>query len=259
MHNLETLYQLALRITGDQEAAQVIAAVIAREGGLHGGVGDVRGGGSFGPLQFYTKGQLPNFARWLGVNPAQAARIAQDPNQWDKVIRFAWETYLGNAIRTGRSRGLTGSELAIWASQTGQRSINPQLSGQRFAEMFGGTFSGRPQRLQYNYRRPVQLELGSLPRELPAVLPPSPLSVRDVFASAGAAPQGQKNLQLLRLLSLLPPHVRAALGQPVRDVASQIDIAGSAGPWSAPAPSFYGIAPARQKKPVPPVWRSGPL
>lgn len=131
---LRYFYNLALEITRDIEFSRAITAVAAREGGLYGAIGD--NGRSHGPLQFHLYGQLPNFAKKLNAPLPVAGETARSPENWDKVIKFAWEGYLGDAYREGKARGLTGPDLATYISQYGQRSVNPGLSGKKYTELF---------------------------------------------------------------------------------------------------------------------------
>lgn len=131
---LRYFYNLALEVTKDIEFARAVTAIAAREGGLYGAVGDR--GRSFGPLQFHTRGQLPYFARWAKMSIPEAASFVRQPNNWHKVIEYAWQDYLGRAYRDGKNKGLSGPDLAAYMSRYGQRSIKPELSAQKYVELF---------------------------------------------------------------------------------------------------------------------------
>lgn len=177
---LRYFYNLAVNVTGDVEFARAITAIAAREGGLYGAVGDR--GRSFGPLQFHVRGQLPYFAKWAKMPVPQAMEFVRQPQNWGKVIEYAWHDYLGRAYREGKEKGLSGPDLAAYMSQYGQRSIKPELSAQKYVELFmpfylaAGTTpvssgEGIP---PYPFLRPVQgapVGFTSLPSALPSTTP----------------------------------------------------------------------------------------
>lgn len=220
---LEIFFSLAQKITGDPEAAAIFAAVAAREGGLYGNVGDQ--GRSFGPLQFYTHGQLPGFARWLNVPVAEASQIARDPNQWDKVIQYAWQGYLGNTIREGRRRGISGPALATYASSQGQRSVKPYISGQRFAQLFGGeytppdkgmfepaSFQAPPPAIAFELPPPMNVSSAPPPQIVGGIHELSKLMPTDRTPKAAA----ERELLLAHLINFIPEATRQAMPQNVR-------------------------------------------
>ncbi|MCR4341035.1 MAG: hypothetical protein NUW01_14230 [Gemmatimonadaceae bacterium] len=132
---LDQIGQIGRGILGE-EGAKVTQAIIVTEGGLGGAVGDLKGGGSYGPLQFYWQGQLGNFAHDLGMSLQQAAQYAQQHPL--EAVKWALNGYLGNAIRDGMAKGLTGSALATYAQQHGQVSVSPERAGQNYDALFGG-------------------------------------------------------------------------------------------------------------------------
>ncbi len=124
------------RATGlDDEGARILQAVATTEGGLGGAIGDQ--GQSRGPYQFYEGGQMPAFRSWL-----KAQGIQGDPNTLvndvDLATRFAASTYLGDAIRRGRAKGLSGDKLATYVQETGQVSVDPWKTGDNYRALFGG-------------------------------------------------------------------------------------------------------------------------
>lgn len=131
---LAQIGELASTLLGSPEAAKVVQAIVKLENGLTGLVGDVAGGGSYGPFQFYAAGQLPAFAKWLGVDVNTAKQKARDIGL---ATKFALETYLGDAIKAGMNRGLTGAELAAFAQRFGQRSQNPDKVKDIYNQLFG--------------------------------------------------------------------------------------------------------------------------
>lgn len=96
---LEQIYQLAIRAGLGEEGARAVVAIAKTEGGLKGATGDQDIGGSFGPFQFYAGGQLPNYAKALGMTPGEAAWYAQ--NHPEHAAQWALRGYLGTAIKNG--------------------------------------------------------------------------------------------------------------------------------------------------------------
>jgi hypothetical protein len=120
------------------EGAKVAQAILVTEGGMTGAVGDQ--GQSFGPLQFYKYGQLPNYANAMGVPLDQAGQYAiRNP---ESAITWALQTYLGDAIKRGMAEGLSGSDLATYVQRYGQVSVNPEMAGQNYAALFGSGQAG---------------------------------------------------------------------------------------------------------------------
>jgi len=110
-------------------------AIAKTEGALNGQVGD--NGQSFGPFQFFRGGQLPNFARALGVSLAEAGHIAQaEP---DVAVRWALQPggYLGDVLRSGERQGLSGSRLATYGQTHGQVSVSPERAGSNYDSLWG--------------------------------------------------------------------------------------------------------------------------
>src|SRR5215475_4429586 len=133
---LALIGQIALQAGLGTEGARAAQAVAQTEGALYGAVGDVRGGGSYGPLQFYAQGMLPVFASALGVSPEEAKQIVtQHP---ETAVQWALRGYLGQAIRDGLSQGLSGPRLAVYAQRYGQRSQAPERAGQSYQALFAG-------------------------------------------------------------------------------------------------------------------------
>ena len=118
----------------DEEGTKAALSVLRQEGGYTGAVNPKSG--SVGALQFAPKGELANFARSINRTPAEASALLQQAPM--AGVDWALRGYLGNAIREGQAKGLTGAELATYAQQYGQRSESPQLAGQRYTELFGG-------------------------------------------------------------------------------------------------------------------------
>ena len=131
---LQRVYRDAIAAGLGEEGARVAMAIAQTEGGLGGAVGDLDGGGSFGAFQLYAQGQLPNFARAMGISVEKAKQLLRnDPhaaNEW------AFKTYLGTAIRSGMQRGLKGPELATHAQRTGQVSVSPERAGANYQALF---------------------------------------------------------------------------------------------------------------------------
>lgn len=121
------------------DGQKVLQAVLTTEGGMSGAVGDH--GQSFGPLQFYSGGQLANFASQHGMTQAAAGRyVVEHP---DEAIQWAIGTpdkpgYLGGTIARGQQAGLNGADLATYAQQHGQVSVSPERAGKNYTALFGG-------------------------------------------------------------------------------------------------------------------------
>lgn len=122
-----------------EQGQKAIQAILVTEGGMGGAVGD--NGQSFGPLQFYTGGQLANFAQQHGMSMADAGQYVRAHP--DQAIQWAIGTpdapgYLGAAVARGVQQGLGGPDLATYAQRTGQVSVSPERAGQNYAALFGG-------------------------------------------------------------------------------------------------------------------------
>lgn len=139
---LGAIGDIARRALGSDEAARVAQAIAVTEGGMGGAVGDVEGGGSYGPFQFYWQGQLGSFANDLGMSLQQAGEYARthplEAAEW--ALRPGG--YLGSAIQRGIQQGLSGADLATYAQRTGQVSVSPERAGQNYANLFGGGGGG---------------------------------------------------------------------------------------------------------------------
>lgn len=122
------IYQIARTLGFDDDAARVAVAIAYTENGRGGAVGD--GGKSFGPYQFYSGGQLANYAKRLGMDPMAAGRYAIEHQ--DDAVQWALSSYLGNTIRDGQQQGLRGPSLATYAQRFGQVSVNPEKSGENY-------------------------------------------------------------------------------------------------------------------------------
>lgn len=135
---LDQIADLARRLGLGEEGARVAVSIAITEGGISGAVGDQ--GQAFGPFQFHREGMLPAFARDKGVSLDQAGELARR----DQLAAAEWALrgYLGQAIRAGQAKGLSGPELATYAQQYGQRSQRPETAGQRYAHLFGATGGG---------------------------------------------------------------------------------------------------------------------
>lgn len=119
------------------EGAKALQAVLVTEGGLPGAIGDTDRStiGSHGPLQFYEKGQLANFARQHGMGLEQAgAFVRANP---DYAVNWALDTYMGRALREGLGKGLSGADLATYIQRHGQVSESPERAGKNYLALFG--------------------------------------------------------------------------------------------------------------------------
>jgi len=115
----------ALRHGLGEDGALVAQAILLTEGAMDGQVGD--SGASHGPYQFHRDGMLPAYAKHLGVPVEEAERrVVRDPI---RAIDWALKGYLGQAIKEGKAKGLSGPELATYAQQNGQRSQTPERAG----------------------------------------------------------------------------------------------------------------------------------
>jgi hypothetical protein len=131
---LQQVGQIAYQLGLGEEGAKVAMAIAQTEGGLGGAVGDQSIGGSYGPFQFYTNGQLPAYAKALGVSTQEAGQIAiQYP---EHAANWALSNYLGMAIQAGIDKGLTGAQLATYAQTYGQGSENPERAGANYNTLF---------------------------------------------------------------------------------------------------------------------------
>jgi murein DD-endopeptidase MepM/ murein hydrolase activator NlpD len=130
---LADIYSIGLQSGLSQEQAQAAMAIAKTEAALNGEVGD--NGQSFGPFQFYSGGQLKNFARDMGVPMAQAGHIAS--SQPDVAARWALNGYLGDALRAGARQGLSGAQLATYGQRYGQVSVSPERAGTNYSSLFG--------------------------------------------------------------------------------------------------------------------------
>ena len=138
--NLNDVGNIALQAGLSPQGAYAAMAIAKTEGGLNGGVGD--NGQSFGPFQFYTGGQLKNFAQAMGVSMAEAGQIAR--TEPEVAARWALQPggYLGDTLRTGERSGLSGADLATFGQRYGQVSVSPERAGQNYSQLFAG---GTPQ------------------------------------------------------------------------------------------------------------------
>ncbi len=151
-NKLQIARQMALQAGLGQDGADALLAVLLTEGGLTGAVGDQ--GQSRGPLQFYGGGGMLNtLAREMGMGVQDAGDwVDQNP---DQAIQWAIQGYLGDAIRQGMAQGLSGPDLATYAQQYGQRSIDPWKAGQNYARIGQynlGPATGRAPGLSSPYR-----------------------------------------------------------------------------------------------------------
>lgn len=161
---------IALQAGLSPMAAMAAMAIAKTEGGLNGAVGD--NGQSFGPFQFYSGGQLKNFARDLGISMAEAGRVAQT----DPARAVAWALrpggYLGDTLRRGEAQGLRGADLATHAQRHGQVSVSPERSGQNFTTLFGDgqeiAAAGAPAQRQGPVKMPPGFKPPGLPVRMPA-------------------------------------------------------------------------------------------
>lgn len=133
---LRRIYADARMAGLDDEGARVAAAIARTEGGMGGALGD--NGESAGAFQFYSGGQLANYAAATGQTIAAAkAQLQQDPhagNYW--ALRPGG--YLGDAIRRGQKEGMHGPTLATFAQDTGQVSVTPARAGQNYVALYSG-------------------------------------------------------------------------------------------------------------------------
>lgn len=162
----------ALKAGLGYEGARVAQAIGVTEGGLTGDTGDLSSGGSYGPFQFNAGGQLPQFAAALGLSLAEAKQvIAANPQT---AIDWAMRGYLGNAIKKGLAKGLSGSALATFAQDTGQVSESPERAGANYAALFptasemplGVSDGGHPAQTPGVYRaRPGEVDPNLVPNQ----------------------------------------------------------------------------------------------
>lgn len=134
---LDDIYRIARQQGLSDEGARAAVAVAKTEGGLTGAAGD--NNMSFGPFQFYGGGgQLNNYAKQLGMTWQQAGEYVRqhpaDAAQW--ALRAGG--YLGDTIRGGIEKGLTGAALATHAQANGQVSVTPERAGQNYDALYGG-------------------------------------------------------------------------------------------------------------------------
>src|SRR5262245_12773118 len=128
---LQRVYADARAAGLDDDAARAAVAVAQTEQGYAGAQGDRARGGSRGTFQFFFGGGMGNeYARQRGISAQQAdAELATDPHSGN---RWALAGYLGDALRAGQAKGLSGADLATYAQQFGQRSVRPELAGQGY-------------------------------------------------------------------------------------------------------------------------------
>lgn len=133
---LRDLYDVALATLGNAEQARVATAIAWLERGWKGAVGDTdQGLGSFGVYQFFSGGQLPAYAAYVGLPLADAGYHAiAHPSI---AAQWALRGYLGDKIREGYRQGLRGPELAVYAQRYGQVSRSPERAGTAWRELFG--------------------------------------------------------------------------------------------------------------------------
>lgn len=136
----QAITQYAVQNLGP-EGARVFLGIMSQEGGVRAGRGDtnIPGVGSYGPLQFHggtgpgEAGQLNNFAQAMGMGLREAGAYAQaNPVE---AAKWAVDNYLGNAIRDGVNRGLSGPALV-------RRALQAQNSGaapDRYIEAYNAT------------------------------------------------------------------------------------------------------------------------
>ncbi len=134
---LAAIREVARRQGLGEEGTRVVEAIAVTEGGLTGAVGDLAGGGSYGPLQLYWGGQLRNLARDRGLSLRDAATWVQE----HPIESVEWGLrpggYLGDTIRRGVALGLRGPALATYAQRFGQVSIRPERAGANYLALFG--------------------------------------------------------------------------------------------------------------------------
>jgi tape measure domain-containing protein len=125
---------------GGSDFARATMAISALEtgGGKH--LSEIGGTGAQGPFMFDPGGQLPAFARALGVSLAEAARVAVAEPM--RAASWALTGYLGRALRAGMAGGLSGADLAAYAQRTGQVSKNPEAVREWYERLFPGHASG---------------------------------------------------------------------------------------------------------------------
>ncbi len=134
---IEQIGNLARQLGLGEEGARAVMAIALTEGGMTGAIGDVAGGGSYGPFQLYAQGQLPNYAASKGISVAEAIRLIQQ-NPLDSV-RWALSGYLGNALKEGMAKGYKGPDLATYGQRYGQVSITPEKAGTNYQQLWGYT------------------------------------------------------------------------------------------------------------------------
>lgn len=134
---LRQVYRDAIAAGLDEEGARAAMAVAVTEGGMGGAIGDRdRGRGSggtfqlfFGPQGFTGMGNA--LAQELGMDESELLeQLSANPHAFNSWVLNG---YLGQAIREGQRRGLTGAALAEYAQRHGQRSESPERAAQNYA------------------------------------------------------------------------------------------------------------------------------
>lgn len=132
--SLQDIYDIAKGKGFTDDEARAAVAVAKSEGapgntitGDYVTIGGQQVATSFGPFQFHVGGQLNNFAAFLGISIPNASAMANE--QQAGAVSWALDNYLGAAIKQGAANGVTGRDLAIYASRYGQGSSATACNG----------------------------------------------------------------------------------------------------------------------------------
>lgn len=127
---------------GGPDFARAAMAISASETGGGRLLSEVGGTGAQGPFQFDPGGELRNFATFLHTTVAEAGAISR--SQPMLAAKWALEGYLGDALRAGLARGLTGASLAVYGSRVGQRPRAglEERAGEWYRDLFPGFATG---------------------------------------------------------------------------------------------------------------------
>jgi len=110
------------------------AAAIALSEGAAGDLSKIGAGGARGPFQFDPGGELPNYAKYLGMSVSAAGTYAGshplDAAEWALFGGsggYSGQGYLGRALRDGMAKGMRGKPLANFGSRYGQRPQGSEI------------------------------------------------------------------------------------------------------------------------------------
>lgn len=199
---------------------RALRAVALGEGGLvnrQGDIGDVAGGGSYGPFQLYAQGALP---AGLRGNPQAADQWAWSPQGINYALRKMVEAGAG---------GLAGAEAVRTIISKFERPADPQGSIQRALARLG---------------QGGALPSGGIPQS-------RPISAGAYLGSPAVAPQGDARSVLMaglasgQKLRTLLPAMMAAASSGVETMGTRISPRTASTPLAAPVtaqgqPSRFG-------------------